>query len=112
MSDTFIGLTIVAVGTSLPELVTSIVAAKKGESDLALGNVVGSNIFNIIFILGFSAVIAPMTVDIASIYDMIVLIGISVVGWIFAKTKKTVSRIEGAVMLGIYAIYFVYILLR
>ena len=112
MSDTFIGLTIVAVGTSLPELVTSIVAAKKGESDLALGNVIGSNIFNIIFILCFSSLISPMTVDIASIYDIIVLIGISVVGWIFAKTKKTVSRIEGAVMLGIYAIYFVYILLR
>ncbi len=112
MSDTFIGLTIVAVGTSLPELVTSIVAAKKGESDLALGNVIGSNIFNVIFILGFSAVISPMTVDIFSIYDIIVLIGISIAAWIFAKTKNKVSRAEGAILLGMYVAYFVYILLR
>ena len=112
MSQNFIGLTIVAVGTSLPELVTSIVAAKKGESDLALGNVIGSNIFNIIFILGFSSIVAPMTVDILSIYDIIVLIGISILGWIFAKTKHKVSRGEGAIMLGMYVVYFVYILLR
>lgn len=112
MSQTFIGLTIVAMGTSLPELVTSMVAAKKGESDLALGNVIGSNIFNIIFILGFSSIIAPMSVDILSIYDIIILAGISVVAWIFAKTKNKVSRGEGLIMLGMYAVYFVYILLR
>ena len=112
MSDTFIGLTIVALGTSLPELVTSVVAAKKGESDLALGNVIGSNIFNIVFILGFSAIISPMAVNVTAIYDIAILIGISVVAWIFAKTKKTVSRGEGAIMLGMYVAYFVYILLR
>lgn len=112
MSQTFIGLTIVAVGTSLPELVTSMVAAKKGESDLALGNVIGSNIFNIVFILGFSSVLSPMTVDVLTIYDIIVLVGISVISWFFCKSKKMVSRLEGGIMLAMYAAYFVYILLR
>ena len=112
MSQTLIGLTIVAVGTSLPELVTSMVAAKKGESDLALGNVIGSNVFNIVFILGASAVVSPMTVDILAIYDTLVLLLVSVLALIFAKTNKRFSRPEGAVLLAIYAIYFVYVLLR
>lgn len=112
MSQTFIGLTIVAVGTSLPELVTSMVAARKGESDLALGNVIGSNIFNIVFILGFSSVLSPMTVDVLTIYDIIVLVGVSIVGWFFCKSKKKVSRLEGGIMIAMYIAYFVYILLR
>ena len=112
MSQTLIGLTIVAIGASLPELVTSMVAAKKGESDLALGNVIGSNVFNIVFILGASAVISPMTVDILSVYDTLMLLFISVLTLIFAKTNKRFSRAEGAVMIAIYAIYFVYVLLR
>ncbi|MBQ9080777.1 MAG: calcium/sodium antiporter [Clostridia bacterium] len=112
MSETFIGLSIVAIGTSLPELVTSMVAARKGESDLALGNVIGSNIFNIVFILGFSAVLAPMTVDILTICDIIVLVAVSIVGWLFAKSKQIVSRLEGGIMLLMYVVYFVYILLR
>ena len=112
MSQTLIGLTIVAVGTSLPELVTSMVAAKKGESDLALGNVIGSNVFNIVFILGASAVVSPMTVDMLAIYDTIVLLFVSVLALLFARTSKRFSRPEGAVMLAIYIIYFVYALLR
>ena len=112
MSQTLIGLTIVAVGTSLPELVTSMVAARKGESDLALGNVIGSNVFNIVFILGASAVVSPMTVDILAIYDTLVLLLVSVLALIFAKTNKRFSRPEGAVLIAIYAIYFVYVLLR
>jgi cation:H+ antiporter len=112
MSQTLIGLTIVAVGTSLPELVTSIVAARKGESDLALGNVIGSNVFNIVFILGFSSIISPMTVDVLAIYDTVVLLAISALTLVFAKTNKRFSRSEGAVLLAIYVIYFVYILLR
>jgi len=107
-----IGLTVVAIGTSLPELVTSMVAAKKGESDLALGNVIGSNIFNIIFILGFSSVLSPMTVDVLTIYDILILVGVSVVCWFFCKSKKKVSRLEGGIMLAMYVVYFVYILLR
>lgn len=112
MSQTLIGLTIVAVGTSLPELVTSMVAAKKGESDLALGNVIGSNVFNVVFILGASAVVSPMTVDMLAIYDTIVLLFVSVLALIFARTNKRFSRSEGAVMIAIYVIYFVYALLR
>ena len=112
MSEQFIGLTIVAVGTSLPELVTSIVAARKGESDIALGNVIGSNIFNIVFILGASAAIAPMTVDFLSIVDTVVLLLISILCLIFGSTKRRFSRLEGASMLGIYIVYFIYILLR
>ena len=112
MSQTLIGLTIVAVGTSLPELVTSMVAAKKGESDLALGNVIGSNVFNVVFILGASAVVSTMTVDMLAIYDTIVLLFVSVLALIFARTNKRFSRSEGAVMIAIYVIYFVYALLR
>ena len=112
MSETLIGMTIVALGTSLPELVTSVVAAKKGESDLALGNVIGSNIFNIIFILGFSAVIAPMTVDILAIIDTVAVIGVSVLALIFSATGRKISRIEGAIMLAAYAGYFAYMFVR
>ena len=75
-SQTFIGLTIVALGTSLPELVTSVVAARKGENDLAVGNVVGSNIFNILLILGVSSFITPITLDVTAVYDTIILISI------------------------------------
>ena len=112
MSQTFIGLTIVAVGTSLPELVTSVVAARKGESDLALGNVIGSNVFNIVFILGASAVISPMTIDVTALYDTVILFFVSIIGLVFAITKKNFSRLEGGVLLTIYCGYFAYILVR
>lgn len=112
MSPTLIGLTIVAVGTSLPELVTSIVAAKKGESDIALGNVVGSNMFNIVFILGMSAAVSPITVDVLSIIDTVVLVAVSLVCWWFTATKKKVSRVEGAIMLAMYIAYSAYIIIR
>jgi len=113
MSETLIGMTIVALGTSLPELVTSMVAAKKGESDLALGNVIGSNIFNIVFILGASALISPITVGLLAIIDTVAVIVITVLVLIFAvATKNRISRAEGAVLLACYAGYFVYMFLR
>ena len=112
MSETLVGMTIVAIGTSLPELVTSMVAAKKGESDLALGNAIGSNIFNIVFILGFSALISPMTVDILAIIDTIAVIGVSALTLIFAATGKKINRAEGAIMVAAYAAYFVYMFVR
>ncbi len=112
MSETLVGMTIVAIGTSLPELVTSMVAAKKGESDLALGNAIGSNIFNIVFILGFSALISPMTVDILAIIDTIAVIGVSALTLGFAATGKKISRVEGAIMIAAYVGYFVYMFLR
>lgn len=112
MSDTLIGLTIVAIGTSLPELVTSMVAARKGESDIALGNVIGSNIFNIIFILGISSAILPITVDILALYDTLILIAVSIVCLIFARTKHKVSRVEGLIMVLMYVAYSAYIIIR
>ena len=88
MSETLIGLTIVAAGTSLPELVTSIVAARKGETGLAVGNMVGSNIFNLLFILGVSSTIHPVVVNAASVYDILLLIVFSALGYLLSATKK------------------------
>ena len=102
MSETLIGLTIVAVGTSLPELVTSIAAARKGETEMAIGNVVGSNIINLLFILGISALINPISINLASLYDMLILLAISIVAYIFCLTSKKISRPEGIVMLSLY----------
>lgn len=112
LSQTLVGLTIVAVGTSLPELVTSIVATRKGESGLALGNAVGSNIFNILFILGMSSALHPIAVDALSVVDSFVLIAVSVTLYFFAKTKEEVSRGEGMWMVLCYIAYMVYIILR
>ncbi len=112
MSETLIGLTIVSMGTSLPELVTSIVAARKGESDLALGNAIGSSVFNILFILGASAAIFPITVGVSAVYDTLLLMSFSVLTWIFAATKKKISRVEGGIMLLTYAAYLAYIIVR
>lgn len=112
MGETLVGLTIVALGTSLPELVTSIIAAKKGDSGIAIGNVVGSNIFNILFILGMAGVIQPMTADSAFFIDTGILIGVSLVMLLFAFTKKKTDRIEGAISTLIYVAYTAYIIMR
>lgn len=111
-SQTFIGLTIVAMGTSLPELVTSVVAAKKGETDLALGNVVGSNIFNILLILGSSAAICPIEVGILNLYDMGILLVMSLLVYLCAKSQSTLSKKEGILFLLVYFVYFGYIYTR
>lgn len=112
MSETLMGLTIVAVGTSLPELVTSVVAARKGETGLAVGNVVGSNIFNILFILGISSTIHPIGVNAASVYDVIILIGVSILVFLFSMKGKVINRIEGIIMLLIYAADMVFAVIR
>ena len=112
MSETLIGLTIVAIGTSLPELVTSIVAARKGETGLAIGNVVGSNIFNLLFILGVSAMIHPIAVNIASVYDMIILLGVSILSFVFAYSAKRIASLEGWIMVVIYVADVVFAILR
>ncbi len=112
MSELLIGLTIVAVGTSLPELVTSVVAAKKGESEIALGNVIGSNIFNILFILGMSGIVHPLNCEIGALIDTILLIGMSLLMYFVCKTKSRVSRVEGYISVVIYVVYVVYIILR
>ncbi len=112
LSENLIGLTIVAFGTSLPELVTSVVAARKKEVDMALGNVIGSNIFNILFVLGVAATISPMTFIMENVKDIIVLVVMSVLVLIFAWSKQKIVRSEGIVMLLMYAVYMVYICKR
>ena len=112
LSQNLVGLTIVAIGTSLPELVTSLVAAKKGEVDLAMGNAIGSNIFNILFVLGIAASISPVGFDMENIIDTSILIVVSLIVWAFAKTGKKIGRKEGLLMIAIYAAYMVYICLR
>ena len=112
MGETLVGLTVVALGTSLPELVTSIVAAKKGDSGIAMGNVVGSCIFNILFILGMAGVISPMTADSAFFIDTGILIGICLLMLLFAFTKKKTDRVEGGICVLIYIGYTAYIIMR
>lgn len=112
MSDNLIGLTIVALGTSLPELVTSVVAARKGQVDLALGNVIGSDIFNILIALMLSAIVNPLTYTFENIVDNIVAILIAIFTFIFAYTDKQIKKLEGASLLLIYVVYAVYIFLR
>ena len=111
LAESLVGLTIVAVGTSLPELVTSVVAAKKGENDIALGNVIGSNIFNILFVLGISATVNPLTTGSQIIVDLIVMMSITVLLFGFALTKK-LNKKMGFIFVGIYVLYLTYLILR
>ena len=112
MSERVVGLTVVAIGTSLPELVTSITATRKGDSGLALGNAIGSNLFNILFILGMSATICPLNVLSESIIDCIILLVSAVILYVFARTKKTMNRWEGIVCVFLYVGYTAYLLIR
>lgn len=110
MTPRLSGLTIVAFGTSLPELVTSVTAAKRGKTDIAIGNIVGSNIFNILFVVGVSAIITPIAFETAFIKDTIVAIAAAVLLLICVFPKKKLSRAGGVTMLACYTAYFVYIL--
>lgn len=112
LSETLIGLTIVAIGTSLPELVTSIVAAGKGESGLALGNVIGSNIFNVVFILGASTLLNPIGTEMENMIDTMILFGTSAIIYIFCLTGKKVNRWEGLLCVLGYIGYTAYIIMR
>ncbi|MGN1138696.1 MAG: calcium/sodium antiporter [Ruminococcus sp.] len=112
LTQNLIGLTIVAIGTSLPELVTSIVAAHKKEVDMALGNVIGSNIFNILFVLGTAATISPMPFVTENLIDIIVLIAVSLLIYLFSWTGKRIKRAEGIIMLLIYIGFSAYICIR
>ncbi len=111
LAESLVGLTIVAVGTSLPELVTSVVAAKKGENDIALGNVIGSNIFNILFVLGISAVVNPLTTGNQIIVDLIVMMSVTLLLFGFALTKK-LNKKMGFIFIAIYVLYLTYLILR
>ncbi len=112
VSDTLIGLTIVAIGTSLPELVTSVVAGKKGETDIAWGNIVGSNVFNILFVLGISSTLSSFTVDIQSIYDTVIALVVSTLVYFATAKSKRIGKPLGAVMVLTYIIYTAYIIIR
>ena len=112
MTETLIALTVVSVGTSLPELVTSLMAARKEETELAVGNVVGSNIFNLMMILGVSAAIHPVTVNVASVWDLLILMFITVETWLFALLGKRITRAEGVLMVVSYAAVIAFAIIR
>lgn len=112
MSESLVGLTIIAIGTSLPELVTSIVAARKGESDIALGNVIGSCIFNVFFILGISAAIHPIAIGSEVIFDMVIMLIVTIIAYIFAITKRNINKIEGTILALAYVAYMTFIIIR
>ena len=112
MSDNLLGMTVVALGTSLPELVTSIVAAKKNEMDMALGNVIGSNIFNILFVLGIASAISPIGFTRLNIIDTSALIAVSLLVMLFCLPKKKLVRPHGAAMLAVYSGYAAYLFIR
>lgn len=110
MSQSLVGLTIVAVGTSLPELVTSIVAARKGESDIALGNVIGSNIFNIFFVLGISSFIHEITINGAVFFDMFMMMAASFITYGFAASKRSINKKEGSFLVFLYIAYMIFVI--
>lgn len=110
MDGRLIGLTIVAFGTSLPELVTSATAAKKGKADIAIGNIVGSNVFNILFVTGTTALITPVAFESSFIIDALVSVGAGILLWIGVVKEQKLKRSMGIVMLIGYAAYFVYLL--
>lgn len=112
VSENLIGLTIIAVGTNLPELVTSVVAVRKGESDIAIGNLIGTNIFNIFLILGLSATINPITISKNSFIDIIILGITSFIVYIFIQRRKDINRYEGIIMVLLYIIYIIYVVVR
>ena len=112
LSQTLIGLTIVACGTSLPELATSVVAAKKGELDMAVGNVVGSNVFNILMILGVAASLSPISFLTENIIDIAILLVFSLITWVMCWTKGKLGKKEGFFMVALYVGYVVYICYR
>ena len=112
MSETLIGLTIVAIGTSLPELVTSIVASSKGQNGMAIGNVVGSNIFNLLLILGVSGTLHPIGITVASFVDLGMLLGVSMIAYAFVCSGRRINRVEGAVMVLMYVAYTAYAIVR
>ena len=110
VSEGVVGLTVVAGGTSLPELATSVVAARKGQSAIAIGNVIGSNVFNILLILGLTATISPLAIAGITTVDMAVMLLSVALVWLFSFTRYTVERWEGAALVGGYLVYLVWLI--
>ena len=111
MDDRLIGLTIVAFGTSLPELVTSVTAARKGKADIAIGNIVGSNVFNILFVVGTTALITPVAFKMGFLIDLSVALTAGLILWFGVMKEQKLKRPVGILMLAVYAVYFVYLLM-
>ncbi|MCF0127991.1 MAG: calcium/sodium antiporter [Pseudobutyrivibrio sp.] len=112
MSEALVGLTICSVGTSLPELVTSIAAARKNELDMAIGNVVGSNVFNILFVLGIATAISPISFITINMIDLLVLCAFSAIVWLMIRKKQSLNRTDGIIMILLYVAYLAYIIIR
>ena len=112
MSENLVGLTVVAIGTSLPELVTSLVATKKGEVDIAIGNVVGSNIFNMLLILGVSSIINPMTVAYFTFLDILFIIGSMAMFVLMTFSSKTLNKEKGLPLVLVYVVYILFTIIR
>lgn len=112
MSETLVGLTIVAIGTSLPELVTSITALKKGENQLVIGNVIGSNIFNILFVLGASSAISAIPLDSSMLIDVVFMLAVTVLCFIFGKTQEKYDKKEGVILIVLFIVYMAFAILR
>ena len=112
VSDAVIGLTIVAGGTSLPELATSMVSAKKGNSDIAIGNVIGSNVFNILMIIGITGLVKPMHIAGITTLDLIMMLASMLLMWFFCRTTYKVKRWEGAVLTIVYLAYLTWLVMN
>lgn len=112
MSETLVGLTIVAMGTSLPELVTSITALKKGENQLVIGNVIGSNIFNILFVLGASSAISAIPLDSSLLIDVLFMLAVTILCFIFGKTQEKYDKKEGIILVTLFIVYMAFAILR
>ena len=112
MSANLVGLTVVAMGTSLPEFVTSIVAIKKGETDIAIGNVIGSNLFNILLVLGLAMSINPVSVSLISVIDIVFMVFITIILYIFMKRKNSIVKSQGFILVGLYIAYIAYTIVR
>lgn len=112
ISQNLIGLTIVALGTSLPEFVTSVLATKKGETDIAIGNVIGSNIFNILFVLGIASVISPMTISFVAVIDILACILMTIFVYLDMRRKKQLINVYGITYIVIYISYIIYTIFR
>ena len=112
MSETLVGLTIVAIGTSLPELVTSLTALKKEENQLIIGNVIGSNIFNILFVLGASSIISPITINPNMIVDIALMLGVTILFFIFGKTQDKYDKKEGFILVALFITYMAFAIMR
>lgn len=112
MSETLVGLTIVAIGTSLPELVTSLTALKKDENQLIIGNVIGSNIFNILFVLGASSTISPIAINPNMIIDIALMLGVTILFFIFGKTQDKYDKKEGFILVALFIAYMAFAIMR